>query len=967
MMQAQIEALGLKLFEEMRGEKPGVFNSDYWQGKLMDWVMKDPSFKVDLFRFVDVLPQLESSEQVAKHVREYLLKDGRVLPGVISVALKAAASGLTAGIAAKSIRKNISDMAERFIMGQDAKSAIKELEVLHKQGIAFTVDLLGEYTLGDGEADQYQKRYLDLIHNLVDASQKWPADSVIDQLPRVNVSIKMTALDPQIKAVDPRGSVERLRKRLLPLFVAAQQNNVFLNLDLEQWEMHEVTYDLFESLSNYPNIGIVVQAYLKNAMQDLERLRELARARKMPVGVRLVKGAYWDYEVVNAQQKGFECPVFTDKAETDLNYERLSRFLLDHLDCFQPAFGSHNLRSISQAIVYAESKNIRKSAYEIQMLYGMAEPERKVLRARGHRVRVYAPIGELLPGMAYLVRRLLENTSNSGFLRMSHQDNVDAKSLLAEPAVAQAMAGKPRTKEFENCAFTDFTVPENREHFQKALDNWVQKFPVKVPVVLSGEAQAGESNFERVSPNDGEQAVAQVELASVAQAEQAIQSAYRAYPQWRDTALSARVEILNKLADLLERDRFELAALQCYEVGKPWLEADADVAEAIDFCRYYAQQALQELAPKKQGSIFGEDNLLSYEGRGPSLIIAPWNFPLAILCGMTTAALVSGNPVILKPAESSSLIAKMLFDRMLEAGFPREVCQFLPGKGLQVGAYLVEHAKIAQIAFTGSKEVGLQIIEKASRVCSGQPQVKRVVCEMGGKNAIIIDDDADLDEAALSVVHSAFGFAGQKCSAASRILVHEAVYDIFTKRLIEACRSLTVSPAYLPACTLPPVVDQKAQQRLLREIEQARLEHKLLFLGEVPSTGFFVPIALFEVQNAQNKLMQEEFFGPVLSLLRVKSFAEALQVATGTEFALTGAVFSRSPKHLEEARKAFRVGNLYLNRGSTGALVYRQPFGGFGMSGIGTKAGGPGYLLHFVDPRVVTENTLRRGFTPDLE
>src|SRR3990167_7334544 len=268
-MQTQIDALGVKLFENMRGEKPGIFNSDYWQGKLMDWVMKDPSFKIDLFRFVDVLPQLESSEQVARHVREYLLKEGRTLPGVISVALKAAASGLTAGIAAKSIRKNISDMAERFILGHDAKSALKELQNLHQEGIAFTVDLLGESTLSDIEADQYQSRYLDLIHNLVDASVQWSSDPVIDHLPRVNVSIKMTALDPQIKAVDPSASVERLRKRLLPLFVAAEQNNVFLNLDLEQWEMHEVTYDLFESLAKYKNIGIVVQAYLKNSMQDL--------------------------------------------------------------------------------------------------------------------------------------------------------------------------------------------------------------------------------------------------------------------------------------------------------------------------------------------------------------------------------------------------------------------------------------------------------------------------------------------------------------------------------------------------------------------------------------------------------------------------------------------------------------------------------------------------------------------------
>ncbi|MES2504254.1 MAG: proline dehydrogenase family protein [Myxococcota bacterium] len=972
MMQTQIEALGVQLFEDMKGEKPGIFNSDYWQGKLMDWVMKDPSFKVDLFRFVDVLPQLETPDQIASHIREYLLKEGRSLPAVIHVALKAATSGLTSGIAAKTIRKNISDMAERFIMGFDAQSALSELHSLHKSGIGFTVDLLGEYTLSEVEADKYQERYLDLIKNLVLETAKWKTDEVIDSAPRVNVSIKVSALDPQLKAADPKGAVERLMKRVLPLCVAAKKSGVYLNLDLEQWEIHGITYDLFEALAlhpelkEYPHLGVVVQAYLKEAHHDLTRLLSLAKTRGAPIGVRLVKGAYWDYEVVNARQKGFECPVFTQKAETDLNFEKLSRFLLDHIEHFNPAFGSHNLRSIAQAIVHAEKKKIAPTAYEIQMLYGMAEPERKVLRSRGHRVRVYAPIGELLPGMAYLVRRLLENTSNSGFLKLSHQDDADPRELLKEPKAAHKQT-KSVEDDFVNCAWLDFTKASNRDAFQKSLDDWDVQFPVSVPVVINGEKQAGESVFERVSPNDGQKVVAKVSLASIEQAESAIQVADEAYAAWRDRDMSERVQLLERLADALERDRFLLAGLMCHEQAKPWAEADADLGEAVDFCRYYAARALDELAPKKQGNLWGESNILTYEGRGPTLVIAPWNFPLAILCGMVSAALVSGNTVIMKPAENASLIAKLLFDRILEAGFPKEVCQFLPGKGSVVGNYLVEHPKIAQIAFTGSKEVGLKIIEKAAKVHQDQPQVKRVVCEMGGKNAIIIDDDADLDEAALGVVHSAFGYAGQKCSAASRILVHENVYDVFVGRLVEACRSVTVSAATSPGCLLPPVIDAAAQKRLLKEIKEAQKEHRLLFLGETPEQGFFVPPALVAVKSAQDRLMQAELFGPVIAVLKVKSFEDALLVANSSEFALTGAVYSRSPAHLELARKTFRVGNLYLNRGSTGAMVHRQPFGGFKMSGIGTKAGGPGYLLNFVEPRVVTENTLRRGFTPDLD
>ncbi|MDA0713390.1 MAG: bifunctional proline dehydrogenase/L-glutamate gamma-semialdehyde dehydrogenase, partial [bacterium] len=880
----------------------------------------------------------------------------------------------------RAIRKNVTDMAERFIVGSDAMSAQKTLAHLHKQGIAFTVDLLGELTISEKEAEEYQRKYLDLIVNLAAEAKNWPNDDVIDrdnrgEIPRVNVSIKITALGTQLKAMDPKAAVQRLIKRILPLFLAAKKNNVFINVDLEQWAVHGITYDLFAEivlhpeLCKWPHLGIVVQAYLKDAHKDVTRLLDLARKRGAPLTVRLVKGAYWDYEVVNARQYGFDCPVFTEKSASDENYEKLTRTLMDNIEYLTPALGSHNMRSLVQALVYAKEKNIPNSAFEIQMLYGMAEPERRVLRARGYRVRVYAPIGDLLPGMAYLVRRLLENTSNSGFLRMSHHNDVNTKQLMQQPKVLETNVSlnKNAADKFTNCAFLDFTKSSNRDRFAFHVDKHQNNFPYKVPAVVSGKIIETDYQAKKFCPSAHDQLVGVVSYADTAECENAVAAATKYFPVWRDTSLNERCNLLNKLADKLENDRIELAALQTLEVGKPWAEADADVAEAIDFCRYYAERALVELSAKVQGNIWGEYNELMYQGRGVTTIIAPWNFPLAILCGMSVAALVSGNTVIMKPAEQSSVTAYFLFQRMLEVGFPVDAIQFLPGDGEIIGSYLVKHPSVAQIAFTGSQKVGLEIVKNAAVTSELQAQVKRVVCEMGGKNATIVDDDADLDEAILGVMHGAFGFAGQKCSATSRVIVVKSVYDVFVKRLIEACRSLHIASAHDPACSLGPVIDEESCNRLKAEIKMATEKSRPLFIGEFCFGGNFVPPALFEVDSVNHYLMQQEFFGPIVALMPVDNFDQAISVANSTKFALTGAVYSRSPSNIDKARQQFQVGNLYLNRASTGAMVYRQPFGGFKMSGIGTKAGGPNYLLNFTDMRCVTENTMRRGFTPELE
>ena len=506
-LEARVEAIGRELFERTRGETPGVFSSAYWEGQLLAWAMRDPVFKVDLFRFVDVFPMLRTREQVSQHVQEMLLRGGRELPAAIATALRATTARLTGGIAQAALRKNIEAMASRFIVGRDSRDTLPALRRLHDAGIGFTVDLLGEATLSEPEAEAYLARYRDLVENLPGQVAAWPADEVLDRaasgaIPRANVSIKLSALYSQLDPADHAGAVAALLRRALPIFLEAKRRGVFLNVDLEQWATHGIAYEFFErialepELRSWPHLGVVLQAYLREAEPIYERLLALARKRGAPLTIRLVKGAYWDTETVQADQNGWPSPVWRSKAETDACYERLSRRLLETYEETSPAFGSHNLRSLAHALTVAEELRVPANGYEVQMLYGMAEPERAALRARGQRVRVYAPVGELLPGMAYLVRRLLENTANAGFLRLSHHEHVDVAALLAAPvaALSSEVARGPRMRRgelstpFENCPLTDFADVAQRSAFASAVEAALRRGCIDVPIAIAGHA-----------------------------------------------------------------------------------------------------------------------------------------------------------------------------------------------------------------------------------------------------------------------------------------------------------------------------------------------------------------------------------------------------------------------------------------------------------------------------------------------
>lgn len=973
---------GQQYWDLFQGQKPGIFNRSFWQEQMLDWVMKDPEFRIDMFRFIDVLPMLKTSNQVSEHIKSYLLKDHRDLPLLLKAALKAASESFAKGIAARAIKKNVEEMATCFIVGKQVDQALINLHQLYQQGFAFTADLLGEATLTTKEARNYENLYLDLIDKVAPLEKDWGIEKILctnhlGRTPLGNVSIKLSALDAHLNPLDPKGSVRRLEEKVLPLILKSKDKNVFVNIDMEQYKYHEITYLLFEKISlhrelkDWTNLGIVLQAYHKDSESRLCQLVELAKKRGSPITIRLVKGAYWDYELISSKMEGRPCPVFTKKQDTDIQYEKLTHLLYQNIEHVLPAFGSHNLRSILHAIVLAEQMDLPKEALEFQMLYGMAEPERKALIQEDFRVRIYTPIGELLPGMAYLVRRLLENTSNTGFLRQGFHEGMNVERLLSAPTNIVEMKSSSKaeatTASFQSTPFLDFTKEEVRLKFDRSIKEIVSACPFQVPIAINGKEIHQSEQFKRISPNDGVSVVGEINFATLELCEDAIHAVSENRRVCSNTSLESRIDMVIKLADLLEKDRYELAALQCVEIGKNWKEADADVSEAIDFCRYYADRAKEELKPFHMGNYPSESNLISYIGKGTCAVIAPWNFPLAILTGMSIAPLLSGNPIIMKPAEQSSVTAYFLYKRMLKVGFPKEMIQFLPGRGEIVGAHLVDHIDVPQIVFTGSRDVGLKILKRAGEKKDGQKYMKQVICEMGGKNVIIVDEDADLDEALLGVLHSAFGFAGQKCSACSRLILLSSVAEKFISRLLEAISEIIMDSALSSSSELGPVVDEQSRQKLMETIHARHEGAKCLYRGETDLSGNYVAPAVFKVESIDHPLMQEEFFGPILTILEVASIEEAVEKANATEFALTAGLYSREPARQDFVRQNIDVGNFYLNRSCTGAMVGRQPFGGFGMSGTGNKAGGPGYLKHFAYEKVCTENTMRRGFSPDIQ
>lgn len=946
--------------------------------------MADESVKVQMFRFVDVLPMLRTNDAVIRHLREYFEDIRRHLPWAARLALGSSEPDSMIGRAiAVSARKNASRMGRRFIAGTNITEVSHAVERLRHSGLAFTLDVLGEAVVSNAEADSYQQHYLNLIIGLADDVNAWPADPILDRgpdgtVPRLNVSLKLSALDGRFNPADPDGTFARVAARLRPILRAAAEVGAFVNIDMEHYHYKPLIFEIFkrlmleEEFRATTDVGIVVQAYLRDSEEDLLALREWVEQRGAPVWVRLVKGAYWDMETVVALAHGWPVPVYREKWETDENFERLTDLLMREAGSLRPAIASHNLRSLSHALARAEAEKIAPGDFELQMLYGMGEDQAKLLAEEGHRVRVYTPFGELIPGMSYLVRRLLENTSNDSFLRHRYDKSISTEELFMNPTETGASAVAPAPiplPAFRNEPPSDFSIAGNRNAMHEAIESVREQFGAEYPLVIGGRAIETTRKISSVNPSRTAEVIGIVSRATPEHASEAIEAARYALPEWMRISPQHRAEYLELVAGELKNRRFELAALITLEAGKPWADADGDVAEAIDFCNYYAGQ-MRLLGEGREVDLPGEENHYFYRPRGVAVVIAPWNFPLAILTGMTTAALVTGNTVVMKPAEQTPVIAAKLMEIFRDVGLPDGVVNYLPGIGEEVGPALVESPSVDLIAFTGSREVGLGINASAARTTDDQIMVKQVIAEMGGKNAIIVDDDADLDEAVSGIVASAFGYAGQKCSACSRVIVLEGIYETFLERLVESARSLRVGPAEDPGTDIGPVIDKEAGEKIGRFIELSGEVNAIALAGdpgEQATDGIFIGPHIVTDVRPEDRLATEEVFGPVLAVFRVKNLDDAFSLANRTPFALTAGMFSRSPENLRRAREELVAGNIYLNRGITGAFVNRQPFGGFRMSGTGAKAGGPDYLLEFMVPVNVTENTMRRGFAPPVE
>jgi len=987
----QVQVIGREIFDLAEAAEPRPWQKSWWLEQATRFLDHDELLRSRAFQFVDCLPALNSNREIARHAAEYLTDDIATVPKLFRLGIRPGRFQRSREeVIGRAARWGATRMAERFITGYDVPSAIRTIERLRRHRMAFTLDVLGEFTTSYARADQYAGVYHDLIDRLSPIAAQWPSDPIIDRdadgpMPRLNLSIKLTGLDPYFDAIDPERAIESVGKRLRPLLSHARQAGAFINIDMESYKHHDLTLELFQRVFTEPefrdwrDIGIVLQAYLREGEKDLTELLDWGNRRGTPYAIRLVKGAYWDAETAAAVRNYKTPPVWTRKWETDACYERMVRTMLENTALIRPAFASHNVRSLAVVVATARELDIAPNRYEVQTLFGMGDPLKTAMVELGQCVRVYCPYGDLMPGMGYLIRRLLENTSNEGFLKQSFGDRVSHETLLADPAISRPPSAalparvyqntdpEEPMSSFVNASITNFAAPENRRKMIGAIDYVRREVGRHYPLVTNGQSVTTGREFSSINPSRHTEIVGHVAEATPADADRAVAAAWRAFQPWRVTTAASRADLLREAADRLEMLRFELAATMILEVGKPWREADAEVTEAIDHCRFYADQIERIESRPRLRNLPGESNMLTYSPKGVCAVISPWAFPLAILTGMTSAALAAGNTVVIKPARQASVIAAKLVELLYQVGFPPGTVNFLPGSGATIGRHLVEHASVDVVAFTGSHEVGSQVIRAGADTRPNQGFIRKMIVEMGGKNAIIVDDDADLDGAIQAIVESAFGYAGQKCSSCSRLIVLDGIYDTLCHRLKEAVESITIGPAEAPSTIVGPVIDDDARKRIREYVTLAGREGRLLTESPLPkecAEGFFVPPAVFVDVAPAARLAQEEIFGPVLAVIRAADFGQAIEIANHTRFALTGGLFSRSPAHIEIARRDFAVGNLYINRRITGSQVDAQPFGGFKLSGTGVKAGSPDYLLHFMDARCITENTLRSGFVP---
>lgn len=970
-------------FSERLGRRaPSFFDIRWWEDRILSWAMRDESVKVQMFRFADVLPMLKDHRAIARHLEEYFEEVREHLPWAVRMGINISTNNSVLGRAlALNARTNADRMARRFTAGRDTASIARSISQLRRQGLTYSLHHIGSDIRSEFEADAYQQLNLELLDELNDYATAWPEDPILDHceetsLPRVHLGIRLSKLCSGFAPVDAYGSSEAVKERLRPLLQTAVECEAHLQFEIEKVAdasiIDSVVTDVLmeKQFREFAHAGVSIQAYRLDTQQRLENLLKWAKKRKTPIGVRLVKGDFNDYEIRTATRNSWPVPIYREQAQTDSTFTSATEFLLKNHEWLKPTIATHNLNAISHAAASAKLMGVDDSSWELQSRYGIAEDQALLLAECGYRVRISTPFGEPVMALSKLARHHLENISHDEFLRthfdIRESDNDGEKSV--RPIEEEEMASETDTASarvpFENEPPTDFSLGENRDLMQQALEEVRSELGRDYALVIGGHAEDGRTSISSRDPSNTSEIIGTVASASDDQALSAIEAASRAWPAWSKTEVQYRVEYLELIAAELRNRRFEMASWIVFECGKPWLDADGEVAEAIDYCMFYADR-MRSLDGQVKSEFAGEESTFAYRSRGVCALISPWNSPLSVLTGMLAASLVTGNTVVMKPAEQASVVAAKLMEVVQYAGVPDGVVNYLPGVGDELGPLLTSSPDVDVIAFTGSREAGLEIYQAAATTDDRQRSLTKVIADMGGKNAIIIDDDADMDDAIGGVISSAFGFSGQHCWSCSRVIVLESVYESFNKRLLEAVESLPIGIAEEPGTIVGPIIDSESVERIENFIETIDEEEAtmalLLDVDEFKEQGTFTSPVVFTDVVPDCHLAKTELLGPVLSILKARDIDQAIEFSNSSDYALTGGIYSRSPVNIKKASTELQVGNLFINTPITRSLVGRHGFGGYRMSGHGVKSGTADYLMQFLIPVTITENVTRRG------
>ncbi len=889
----------------------------------------------------------------------------------------------------QSMKQSMRLMGNHFIMGETTKSAIKKGQEYEQEGYTISYDMLGEGARDEEQAEKYLKNYLDGLREVAASSKE--SQSFYD---RPSISVKLSALYSKYKLTNKDQVFEKLLPRLKEIILKAKELGVCVTIDAEESSRLDLSLELFAAITSdkdfkgFNGIGIAVQAYNKSAIHVIDFIIELAKTNKRHIPVRLVKGAYWDSEIKAAQIAGTSSfPVFTRKEYTDVSYLICAHKMLKNLDVIYPQFATHNALTIASIRMMAENKR----NFEFQRLYGMGEGIYGQME--GVACRIYAPVGthkELLP---YLIRRILENGASTSFLKKVVDEEVNIEELIKDPALAlpakpgliakgaalpQGLSLPPNLygDDRKNSSGFDLGNASHLKEIKAGLENFKNTEWNAAPIINGRECKHTTSAV--FAPYDIKLKIGSVTTSSPDDIKSAIDITAKAFKEWSATHVNARAKIIEKFANLLEENCFEIMSLCIKEAGKTIPDSIAELREAVDFCRYYAARARELFAnPKIMKGPTGELNELSLHGRGMFMCISPWNFPLAIFTGQVVAALVSGNTVIAKPAEQTPLIAAYAVKLLLKAGLPYGVVSLLPGDGASIGSQVLGNPKTAGVVFTGSTDTA-HIIQQT--LAKRKDAIVPFIAETGGLNAMIIDSSALIEQAVDDIITSAFGSTGQRCSALRVLYVQEEIAGELIKTLKGAMENLLIGMPGDFKTDIGPVIDAEAYKNLsdyikdnlksrILESKQTQPLGSLILDSSVLdsfSDSFFIPPIAFEINSIKD--LPGEIFGPVLHIIRYKAdgLEKIIEEINESGYGLTFGIHSRITSRIKYIRANIRVGNVYVNRSMIGAVVGVQAFGGEGLSGTGPKAGGPNYLLRFATERSFTDNISAIGGNRDL-